>query len=156
MQTLVTWFPRTDDASRSTQSARAAPHPTKYLDSKRGFFLSLLPADQRSLVSAVLYVRLGQMTTLMREIESVVREEVRSHVELITVDLRTLYQRRRNEVEASEGSERREKSRKRRSRTSSSSPSSDIDGDGEKLGVSRSSTLSQAHTAEMIQGVDYF
>jgi len=157
MHTLVTWFPRADDASRSTQSARAAPYPTQYLKSKRGFFLSLLPADQRSLVSAVLYVRLGQMSALMREIESVVREEVRFHVEVMTVDLRTIYLSRRKEPVMSGDGDGRKKSRRGRSRSSSSS-SRVIDGDGEKSRVSRTLASSPVHdtTTKMIEGVDYF
>ncbi|KAL4072238.1 hypothetical protein J3A83DRAFT_2999583 [Scleroderma citrinum] len=135
MHTLATWFPRRDDASRSTQTARAAPYPTKYLESKQEFFLSPLPAQQRRLVSAVLYVRLGQMNVLMRDIESVVREEVRSHVEVITVDLGALYLSRRKELEVSSGvREGRRQSRKGQSRASSSSVS-DSDCEKSRVGV---------------------
>ncbi|KAI6160692.1 hypothetical protein EDD17DRAFT_1875323 [Pisolithus thermaeus] len=73
MRTLMTWFPRPNDTSRSTINARAAPYPTRYLESKRGFFMSLLPAECRSLISAVLYVRIGQMKVWMEEIEAVVK-----------------------------------------------------------------------------------
>ena len=159
MRTLVTWFPRADDASRSTQSARAAPYPTQYLKSKPGFFLSLLPADQRSLVSAVLYVRLGQMSALMREIENVVRGEVRSHVEVITMDLGAVYMRRIKELEMSGDGEGRKKSRRGRGQSRSSSSSSQvIDGDGEKSRVSRTLASSPSHdtATKMIEGVDYF
>ncbi|KAG6331437.1 hypothetical protein ID866_7650 [Astraeus odoratus] len=152
MRTLATWFPRTDDTSRSTQQVREAPYPTRYLDAKKGFFLSLLPAECRSLVSAVLYVRLGEMSTWMEQITAILREEVRYRIELMSMDLRGLYQHRRKDRNHGSGEGQRPPMRRLRS---SSSLASVRDGDqGKQEGYSSSPAGNT--TAPMIEGVDYF
>ncbi|KAH7883096.1 hypothetical protein F5I97DRAFT_1938958 [Phlebopus sp. FC_14] len=92
MQRLATWYPRSDDTSPAALRAREADYPSKYMESKRRF-MSLLPADCRSLVSAVLYVRLGTMKVYMETMDKVIRKEVRRRIELQTMDLSSLYRR---------------------------------------------------------------
>lgn len=155
MRTLTTWFPRSDDTSRSTINARGAPYPTRYLESKRGFFLSLLPAEFRSLVSAVLYVRLGQMKVWMEEIEGVVNDELRHRVKLAKMDLKAMYQckpwvRQR----ASEDMDRKKASRRPSKRSSSSlsaSSASASDSGGHEKSSARKGTATP-----LVEGVDYF
>ncbi|KIJ64728.1 hypothetical protein HYDPIDRAFT_28095 [Hydnomerulius pinastri MD-312] len=96
-QKLATWYPRPDDTSGATMRSREAEYPSRYLDSKQGFLASL-PAQCRSLVSAVLYVRLGKMKVHMEDIALVVRDEVRRRVELETMDLDCLYRRPAQQV----------------------------------------------------------
>ncbi|KAF9233828.1 hypothetical protein BU15DRAFT_53390, partial [Melanogaster broomeanus] len=135
MQRLTTWYPRPDDKSPATIRALQAEYPSRYLDSDKGFLASL-PAECRSLVSAVLYVRLGKANVHIETIEAVVRSEVRRRVELETTPLEALY-RRPSEPRALR------KSKSRRTLPSKRSKSS----------VRRQAPQ---ETAPMVENVDYF
>jgi hypothetical protein len=93
MQRLATWYPQPGDKSPATLRALQAEHPSHYLDSNKGFMASL-PAECRSLVSAVLYVRLGKMAVHMETIEKAVWYEIKQRIRLETIPLEYLYRRR--------------------------------------------------------------
>ncbi|KAF8843497.1 aldolase [Paxillus ammoniavirescens] len=139
---LTTWYPRPDDKSPATIHALQAAYPSKYLDRKKGFLVSL-PAECRSLVSAVLYVRLGKMKVHMETIEAVVRAEVKRRVDLETIPLDALYRL---------PSEARTLRKSKSTKTLSSKRS--------KSSVRRSSRQEkpphEKEIAPMVEGVDYF
>ena len=136
MQRLTTWYPRPDDKSLATLRALQADHPSHYLDSNKGFLASL-PAESRSLITAVLYVRLGKLAAQMETIESVILYELKKRIRLETIPLEHLY-RRPTEMRASNTSDspKRSKSRSRRSA-------------GQEM---ESPPIREA----MVEGVDYF
>ncbi|KAF9224991.1 aldolase [Gyrodon lividus] len=140
MQRLTTWYPRPDDKSPATIHALQAEHPSRYLDSNKGFLVSL-PAECRSLASAVLYVRLGKMKVHMETIETVVRTEIKRRVDLETIPLESLY-RRPSETR----SVRRSKSRMT---LSSKRSKSSVRPSYHKAKAPQETTL-------MVEGVDYF
>ncbi|KAG8216233.1 hypothetical protein J3R82DRAFT_8274 [Butyriboletus roseoflavus] len=92
MRRLTTWCPRPDDKSPATLRALQAEHPSHHLDSNKGFLASL-PAENRSLISAVLYVRLGKMAVHMETIEKAVWDEIKRRIRLETIPLESLYRR---------------------------------------------------------------
>lgn len=160
MRTLTTWFPRSNDTSRSTINARAAPYPTRYLESQWGFLMSHFPAECRSLVSAVLYVRLGQMKVLMEEIEGVVKDELRHRVKLVKLDLKAMYVLKPWVPEpASEGADKKKSIRKLSRSPSSlsalSSCASSVTHSGSRE-KPRSSSVCKENTTPLVEGVDYF
>lgn len=137
MQRLVTWYPRLGDKSSASLEAT---YPSHYLGPNKGFLASL-PAECRSLVSAVLYVHLGKMATHMEAIEKVLWYEIKRRVRLETIPLELLYRRPSSSNET------------RPSRTSTSSKRS-------KSRARRSSESRQeterVPKETMIEGVDYF
>lgn len=159
MRTLTTWFPRSNDTSRSTINARAAPYPTRYLESKPGFLMSLLPANCRSLVSAVLYVRLGQMKVWMEEIEAVVKDELKHRIKLAKMDVIGMYRckswvRRRASKDA-DGKKSSMGGLSRRSSSSSLASNASVS-DSDHLEKPRSSSDCKGTATPLVEGVDYF
>lgn len=131
MQRLATWYPRPGDKSPATLRALQAENPSHYLDSDKGFMASL-PAECRSLVSAVLYVRLGKMAAHMETIEKAVWYEIKQRIRLETIPLEQLYRRRpssptetrssRKSTSGKSTSSKRSKSRSRRSSRQENEP----------------------------------
>ncbi|KAG6380360.1 hypothetical protein JVT61DRAFT_8473 [Boletus reticuloceps] len=158
MKRLATWYPRPGDQSPATLRALQAAYPSHYLgslDSNKGLFASL-PAECRSLVSAVLYVRLGHMATHMETIEKAVWYELKRRIRLETIPLEYLYRRpssnsptgtrksnMSDKVTGSSSSSKRSKSRSRRS--------SRQDEESEQQ-QQKKVTVSDT----MVEGVDYF
>ena len=70
--------------------ARQAQYPTRLLESNTGF-MNLMSAETRSIISATLFVGLGEMKAHMDTLEQIVATEVKRQFELQTLDLRTLY-----------------------------------------------------------------
>ncbi|KAF8558560.1 aldolase [Imleria badia] len=147
MQRLATWYPQPDDKSPATLRALQAEYPSHYLDSNKGFLASL-PAECRSVVSAVLYVRLGKMALHMETIEKAVCYEIKRRIRLETIPLEHLYRRPSSPTET------------RSSRTSTSGKATST-----KRSKSRSRRSSrqerepeQKETVRntMVEGVDYF
>ncbi|KAF8123682.1 hypothetical protein EV363DRAFT_1403752 [Boletus edulis] len=159
MKPLATWYPRPDDQSPATLRALRAAYPSHYLDSldsNKGLFASL-PADCRSLVSAVLYVRLGHMATHMETIEKAVWYELKRRIRLETIPLEYLYRRpssnsptesrsaRKSNMsdKVTGSSSKRSKSRSRRSSRQDEEPEQQ-----------RHNKVTVSDT--MVEGVDYF
>lgn len=131
MQRMATWYPRPGDKSPATLHALQAEYPSHYLDSNKGFLASL-PAESRSLVSAVLYVRLAKMAVQMEAIEKVVWYELKRRIRLETIPLEFLYRRPSTPTEArpsrkstssKSASPKRSQSRTRRSSRQEQEPS---------------------------------
>jgi len=149
MQRVATWYPRPDDKSPATLRALHAEYPTHYLDSNKGFLASL-SAECRSLVSAVLYVRLGKMAAHMETIEKVVRYEIKQRIRLETIPLESLYRRRPSDLTETRSSRKstsgkstsceRSKSRSRRSSWQEKEPK----------------PHKEPIADTMVEGVDYF
>lgn len=150
MQRLTTWYPRPGDKSPATLRALQTEHPSRYLHSKRGFLASL-PAQSRSLVSAVLYVRLAKMAVQMEAIEAVVWYEIKRRIRLEMIPLESLYRRpssptvaearpSRKSTFSKSASSKRSKSRPRRSSRQEKEPSP-------KESIIRDT---------LVEGVDYF
>ena len=148
MKRLATWYPQPGDASPATLRALQAEYPSHYLDSNKSFLASL-PAECRSLVSAVLYVRLGKMALHMESIEKAVWYEIKRRIRLETIPLEHLYRRPSTPTET------------RSTRTSTSGKSTST-----KRSKSRSRHPSRQAEHEpkqkepvrdtMVKGVDYF
>ena len=113
--------------------------------------MASLPAECRSLVSAVLYVRLGKMAVHMDTIEKAVWYEIKQRIRLETIPLEHLYRRRpsldsptdtrssRKSTSGKSTSSKRSKSRSRRS--------SRQEGEHEQK---------ESIPNTMVEGVDYF
>lgn len=147
MQRLTTWYPRPGDKSLATLHALQAEYPSHHLDSNKGLLVSL-PAEFRSLVSAVLYVRLNEMAVHMETIEKAVIHEIKRRIRLETIPLEHLYRRpsspsetrpSRKSTSGRSTSTKRSKSRSRRSSQQESEPEQ-----------------KQVIPDTMVEGVDYF
>ncbi|KAG2040599.1 hypothetical protein BDR03DRAFT_915062 [Suillus americanus] len=82
---LTTWSPEfmeDYEFSPAYRCAREAKYPSDFLDHERGIEMALSAGD-RSLLSSVVYIRLGQNKVFMGKIEDVIRKEV---VERLYVD----------------------------------------------------------------------
>ncbi|KAG1740542.1 uncharacterized protein EDB91DRAFT_1282701 [Suillus paluster] len=101
MHALTTWLPdlmEDHEFSPAYQSACEAKYPSHFLSHERGIAMAL-SAEDRSLMSSVVYIRLGQNKVFMEQIEDVIKKEVRDRLRLDTFDLHpTLYRRKRKEL----------------------------------------------------------
>ena len=140
MKRWVTWYPPPEDRSPATLHARAAVSPSRGVDASKGF-LATLPAECRSMVSAVLYVRLGNMAAHMATIEQVMWDEITQRIRLETIPLERLYDRPSHPKES------------RPARTSTSGNSSRASS-GRSRSRRRRDTQ-QAPKASTVDGVDY-
>ncbi|KAH0831356.1 hypothetical protein J3R83DRAFT_14018 [Lanmaoa asiatica] len=147
MQRLATWYPRPGDKSPATLRALQAEYPSHYLDSNKGFLASL-PAECRSLVSAVLYVRLGKLAVHMETIEKVIWYEIKRRIRLETIPLEYLYRRPSTTTET----------RLSRKSTSSKSTSSKRSKSRSRRSSRQEKELPQREPVSntMVEGVDYF
>ncbi|KAG2128291.1 hypothetical protein DEU56DRAFT_742098 [Suillus clintonianus] len=97
MQGLTTWSPEIMEDyefSPAYRCAREAKYPSDFLNHERGIGMAL-SAEDRSLMSSVVYIPLGQNKVFMEHIQDVIRKEVRDRLYLDTFDLpRTLYRRK--------------------------------------------------------------
>ncbi|KAG2340406.1 aldolase [Suillus weaverae] len=78
VQGLTTWSPEIMEDykfSPAYRCAREAKYPSAFLNHKRGIGMAL-SAEDRSLMSSVVYIRLGQNNIFMGKIEDVIRNEV--------------------------------------------------------------------------------
>jgi len=105
----MTWFPDVlvDDyeLSHTYRQACEAEYPSNFLSCNEGSFTAAFTAENRSLMSSVVYVRMSQNKVLMDQIEDIVRKEVRHRIDLETFDLHpTLYRRKTVELTATEPS----------------------------------------------------
>lgn len=78
------------DSSSVALRARQAQHPTRLLESEGGF-MNVMSAKTRNMVSATMYVALGEMKAHMDVLHQIVENEVVRQFELQILDLRTLY-----------------------------------------------------------------
>lgn len=113
---LTTWFPDVlvDDyeLSHAYRQACEAEYPSNFLSCNEGSFTAALTAENRRLMSSVVYIRMSQNKVLMDQIEDVVRKEVRHRIDLETFDLHpTLY--RRKTLSANEPSSKTRRTSKR-------------------------------------------
>jgi len=150
MQRMATWYPRPGDKSPATLRALQAEYPSHYLDSNKGFMASL-SAECRSLVSAVLYVRLGKMAAYMETIEKAVWYEIKQRIRLETIPLEHLYRRRPSldsptETRSSRKSTSGKSTSSKRSKSSSRRSSRQEDEPEQKGAIPE----------PMVEGVDYF
>ncbi|KAG0699400.1 hypothetical protein DFH29DRAFT_1002005 [Suillus ampliporus] len=101
MHGLTTWLPEImedHEFSPAYRCACEAKYPSDFLNHERGMAMAL-SAEDRSLMSSVVYVRLGQNKVFMEQIEDVIRKEVRDRLHLDTFDLHpTLYRRKKKEL----------------------------------------------------------
>lgn len=75
---LTTWSPEIMEdyeVSPAYLCAREAKYPSDFLNHERGIGMALSAGD-RSLMSSVVYIRLGQNKVFMEKIEDVIRKEV--------------------------------------------------------------------------------
>ncbi|KAG1886722.1 hypothetical protein F4604DRAFT_1917556 [Suillus subluteus] len=75
---LTTWSPEIMEDyafSPACRCAREAKYPSDFLNQARGIGMALSAGD-RSLLSSVVYIRLGQNKVFMEKIEDVIRKEV--------------------------------------------------------------------------------
>ncbi|KAG1737796.1 hypothetical protein EDB19DRAFT_1636733 [Suillus lakei] len=75
---LTTWSPEIMEDyefSPAYQCAREAKYPSDFLNHERGIGMAL-SAEDRSLMSSVVYIRLGQNKVFMEHIEDIIRKEV--------------------------------------------------------------------------------
>ncbi|KAF5373441.1 hypothetical protein D9615_009498 [Tricholomella constricta] len=77
-------------SSSARLRARQAQYPTALLSTRTGF-MEAMSAKTRGMVTATLFVPLGEMKAHMDGLEEIVAREVARQFELTTLDLRTLY-----------------------------------------------------------------
>ncbi|OJA18539.1 hypothetical protein AZE42_04009 [Rhizopogon vesiculosus] len=115
---LTTWFPDMfveDCELPAYRRACEAEYPSNFLSRHQGSFSMAFTAQDRSLMSSVVYPRMGQNKVLMEEIEDIVRKEVRHRIGLEAFDLHpTLY--RRKTVDLSPVDDRSSKTRRQSSK----------------------------------------
>lgn len=150
MQRMATWYPRPGDQSPATLRALQAAYPSHHLDASKGFFTSL-PAESRSMVSAVLYVRLGQMAVHMDTIEKAVLYELKRRVRLETTPLEYLYRR-----PSSSPTEARSSRTSASGQSTSTTRSTSRARRGSRQASAPEQKQARAAPDIMIEGVDYF
>lgn len=123
---LTTWLPgalvEDYDFSPAYRRACEAEYPSNFLSRKEGLLATAFTAEDRSLMSSVVYIRMGQNKVLMEQIEDVVRKEVRHRIDLEAFDIHpTLYPRKvvQSTTTNDPGEPRRVRSLKRPPRRSS-------------------------------------
>ncbi|KAG2159520.1 uncharacterized protein EDB93DRAFT_291960 [Suillus bovinus] len=72
---LTTWFPEILEDYEVSPVYREAKRPSDFLNHERGFGMTLSAGD-RSLMSSVVYIQLGQNKVFMEKIEDIIRKEV--------------------------------------------------------------------------------
>jgi len=84
---LVTWLPPDDECSPAYRRACDVEYPSRFLSRKEGSLATAFTAEDRSLMSSVVCIRLGQDQALMERIEEIVRREVRHRIDLESFNL---------------------------------------------------------------------
>lgn len=85
----MTWLPdlEDDEYSPANRRAREAEYPSHFLARKEGSLATAFAAEDLSLMSSVVYIRLGQNKVFMEKIEDIVRTEVRHRIDLENFDI---------------------------------------------------------------------
>jgi len=73
--------------SPAYRRACEAKYPTDFMSREQDMLSMAFSAEDRSLMSSVLYIRLGRNKVFMERIEDVIRKEVRYRIDLDTFDV---------------------------------------------------------------------